>query len=443
VKFDGQAFVTRASRPCMLQLNVKHLNFPMSGSACAGGDAHPGASEVHLLLACARQHNHAHSPSQLQDLLDHPIEWNALTALAARHRVRPLLHEALAAANWRNVPAEVRESLRAFAESNLHRNLFLLRELLQLLEAFRSHAIGAAPFKGPMLAAVAYGGFARREAGDLDVLVRQRDIAAAKALLESLGHAAVFPTATARESAYLRSLTGRRQAAYLSRHSEHHLVRERGTLNIDLHWALTLREFSLGIRPDELWSWLVPVPLAGRTMYSFAPEELLLVLCINGAKDCWGRLDRVCDVAQLLDRHPSLDWGRVFGRAKRIGALRMVRLGARLAADLLGARLPEGVEETVRRDELAGKLARQVCENLFGPVDGGIECAALGKSLFHLRARERLADRAGYCLRHLEPTVGDWAAMPLPGAMSFLHYIVRPFRLAGKGLGCERSLRKF
>src|SRR5665213_2832764 len=110
-------------RPCMLQLNVKHLNFPMSGSACAGGDAHPRASEVHLLLACARQHNHAHSPSQLQDLLDHPIEWNALTALAARHRVRPLLHEALAAANWRNVPAEVRESLRAFAESHLHRNL--------------------------------------------------------------------------------------------------------------------------------------------------------------------------------------------------------------------------------------------------------------------------------------------------------------------------------
>ena len=56
--------------------------------------------------------------------------------------------------------------------------------------------------------------------------------------------------------------------------------------------------------------------------------------------------------------------------------------------------------------------------------------AGIGKSLLHLAMRERLHDRIGYCLAHLEPTVGDWTAWPPPGALGFLHYLFRPLRLA-------------
>ena len=55
-----------------------------------------------------------------------------------------------------------------------------------------------------------------------------------------------------------------------------------------------------------------------------------------------------------------------------------------------------------------------------------------GRSLLHLRMRERLRDRARYCLAHLAPGVGDWVALPLPRGLRFLHYLTRPLRLAGR-----------
>jgi hypothetical protein len=53
-------------------------------------------------------------------------------------------------------------------------------------------------------------------------------------------------------------------------------------------------------------------------------------------------------------------------------------------------------------------------------------------SLFHLRLRERKRDRLAYCLAHLRPGVGDWVSLPLPRGLSFLYYVIRPFRLLGR-----------
>jgi hypothetical protein len=52
---------------------------------------------------------------------------------------------------------------------------------------------------------------------------------------------------------------------------------------------------------------------------------------------------------------------------------------------------------------------------------------------FHLRARERLADRSRYCLRLVStPTAGDFELVSLPARLSFLYYVLRPIRLARK-----------
>jgi len=48
-------------------------------------------------------------------------------------------------------------------------------------------------------------------------------------------------------------------------------------------------------------------------------------------------------------------------------------------------------------------------------------------------ARERLGDRVRYCARlAVTPYVRDWAVLPLPGAMSPLYYLIRPFRMIGR-----------
>ncbi len=328
----------------------------------------------------------------------------------------------------------------AFATANTRRCLYLTGELFKLLELLHSQGIPAAPFKGPVLAAAAYGSPTFREAGDLDLLVRQSDICRVKRLLKSHGFSAEFPTTNSQESAYLRSLNGRAETRYLISHVEHHFGRAEGELNLDVHWGLALRELYLQLKPADLWSWLTPQPFAGQRVMGFGPEETLLMLCINGSKDCWERLDRVCDISELLRRHPSLNWQRIFARSAKIGALRMTHLGLHLAGGLLGAELPPEVSERIRTDRIVGKLGRRVQEKLFADSDGIVESASIGRSIFHLMMRERLHDRIGYCLERLEPTVGDRAALRLPMSLEWMHYMTRPMRLAARRIFTTHSV---
>ena len=173
---------------------------------------------------------------------------------------------------------------------NAARNLQLMAELVRLLDLFAKNGITIAPFKGVVLASSVYGDLALRDAGDIDLLVHRNDIVRAADLLVAMGHRPFYPTASTEESAFLSSLQGSRRAAYLQYHGEHHLVREDGMLNIDLHWQVSHRAISRGLDAKTLCSGLSPVEIGGRTVLTFMPKHLLLVLCDNGAKDGWADL---------------------------------------------------------------------------------------------------------------------------------------------------------
>lgn len=387
--------------------------------------------EVELLLACAGTRR---APARQEDVgppIERGIDWRRLLDLAQRHRVVPLLHLNLSRLQWQGVPDPIRDAIHADQQANAADCLRLLGELLRLLALLEREAVPAIPFKGVTLAGRAYGDVALRDAGDLDLLVRRQDVGRAVKLLEASGLEPAFPTSTPRESAFLRGLNGERRQAYLLSHCEHHLLCPQRRLNVDLHWAIALREFCLPLNADGLWRRATRIRLAGRDLPSLCDEDLLLVLCVNGAKDCWERLDRVCDVAKLLQAAPHLDWDRAIDLAQQAGALRMMRLGLWLARDLLEVELPPAAERFARPDAGTVTLAGEVGARLFGAAAPLPESRS-ARALFHLRLRERWRDRAQYCAAQLCPGVGDWAALPLPPRLEFLHFLIRPFRLAGR-----------
>ena len=391
----------------------------------------PATGELELLLCCARTVRDAATLKRAAELLAQQISWDRVLEQASRHRILPLLYLNLSRLEWEGVPAAVRSELHSRQQSNAADALGLAGELLRLLDSLGRHGIRAIPFKGVTLAARAYRDVALRDAGDIDLLVRRQQIVEAVKLLESSGHRPVFPTSTAAESQYLRRLSGPRREDYLLSHCEHHLVREEGRVNVDLHWAITLREFCLPLNTEGLWQRATTLSLAGREVPVLRDEDLLLVLCVNGAKDCWERLDRVCDVHELIGAAPGLDWERVIDLARRSGAQRMVRLGLALASHLLGATLPSSVETYLHGDPHLTVLVAEVRDSLLGSAGLTLDTRS-SRAMFHLRLRERWRDRAQYCAAHLRPGVGDWAGVPLPPALGFLHYVLRPFRLAAR-----------
>ena len=296
-------------------------------------------------------------------------------------------------------------------------NFVLTGELLTLLRLFEKQGIRAVPFKGLTLAAFAYGDLGLRDIGDLDLLVRKRDIPRARELLIAQGYQPMFALNRVQEAAYLRSLC---QLPFVC-------AEPPGM--VELHTKIMPREFSFPLDFARLWDRRTSISLGGQEVPSFSPEDLLLVLCAHGAKHLWTCLKWICDVAQLIRAHPKMNWEQVVREAPRLAGERMLFLGLFLARDLLQAPLPEEICRRIHTDAVVKGLAAQVRQNLFRDrPPGGFESA-----LFHFRARERFRDGIRYSLSlAVSPTLADWVLISVPPSFSFLYYLLRPIRLVGK-----------
>ncbi len=250
--------------------------------------------------------------------------------------------------------------------------------------------------------------------------------------------------ANARRNLFLNqpplALTGAQDAALLRSQSEYVFSSRDGKVVVELHWRFAPAYFSSPLDLDRLWDRLRWISLGGVQVRSLGPEDLLLVLCVHGSKHCWERLEWICGIAEVVRTQSTPDWPRVIEEAAREGSVRMLFLGLLLADQLLGAPIPEEVLRRARRDSGAQALAAEVRARLFRGTQRAP--GMLETTWFHLRARERLADRIRYCLRlALTPTVGDFELVSLPATLYFLYYVLRPIRLARK-YGSRRALRR-
>jgi hypothetical protein len=380
--------------------------------------------EVELLLCCARTVRSAEEDARIRALLLENMDWEYVLQTARRHGVAPLLYWHLDAVSPEVVPEDVFDRLRDHFRANNLRNLFLTGELLRILKAFEAYGILAVPYKGPALAASAYGNLALREFHDLDVLVHRHDVPKAKEVLASMGYRALY------------QLTGAREAAFLLSQCEHPFVRDDGKCSVELHWEVIESHF-FPLDTERLWDRLDQIPLGGDTVLNLSPEDMLLILCVHGTKHAWERLGWICDVAELIRVHQDIGWERVTKQASVPGGERMLLLGLFLARDLLGADLPEEVSRRVQADPTLKALARRILERLFwetGDSSGflmGYEAPAL--HTLHLEVRERLRDKIRYCVRKAITMRGeDLELLPLPKFLFPFYFVIRPIRLASK-----------
>src|SRR6202165_578383 len=146
-------------------------------------------NEWSALLECA-------SPSHDRHLLPgllRSADWARLLVLAEAHGVAGHLTACLRSLDEDLVPAEIRQTLVDRRRAQIFFTLRLTAELFRILDRFSSEGIGALVVKGPVLAVQAYGDPAMRAYGDLDLLVRQRDIRRATELMIAAGYAAAVP----------------------------------------------------------------------------------------------------------------------------------------------------------------------------------------------------------------------------------------------------------
>jgi hypothetical protein len=373
--------------------------------------------EAELLLCCARTRMDSEKAVRIRVLLQHDMDWEYLFRTASEHGIAPLLYRHLNAACPESVPKEVLDQVRDHFNNNSRRNLFLSKELLNLLNLFETHQIPAIPFKGPVLAASVYGNLTLREFSDLDLIIHKQHVARTRELLVSHGYRPQFDLTDGQEAAFVRS--------YPAQCFE----RDDGKVFVDLHWVMTSRDFGFPLEPERLWERLEPISLAGKEVLTLSPENLLLFLCVHGGKHGWERLGWICDIAELIRIRRAMDWRTVMDQARTLKSERMLFLGLYLASGLLGAPLPEEVRARVHSDPAVKSLATQVGERLFGEVLPGV----FESWRFQVRIRDRLWDGCRYCFGLvMTPTGLELTLIPLPAVLFPLYYVLRPIRLVLK-----------
>jgi hypothetical protein len=147
----------------------------------------------------------------------------------------------------------------------------------------------------------------------------------------------------------------------------HFFQRRNGIVAVDLQWMMARRHFGFRLDRSAFWGRLKPVHLPTKSVMGLCPEDLLILLCVHGAKHAWEQLKWVCDVAELVRRRPALDWSRVLFQAGEWRCRRLVLLGLAMAHSLFDTAVPLTILQEIETDAdipvLVRKMPKQLLKN--------------------------------------------------------------------------------
>jgi hypothetical protein len=288
-------------------------------------------------------------PHDVDGLDDPALDWGELWNLALRHEVQPLVWAHLRSRpELRSaVPAQLAQTAERRYFASALRNRSRSAELARILEILHRGGVPVMPVKGVVLDELVYGGDAPRTFDDLDIVVRRRDLPAARAALGELGYRG-RPVPRFEEVDHrfhdlqlFRPVDGAEQC-------------------LEIHWDLwPSARFDSII--EDLWERAVPARVAGVAARVLSDEDTVLHLAVHRTSSAL-RLRFVCDVAELVRRRAdTLDWDALEARAEAVGARIALHMALRLARDLLEAPVPDGIVVRTQPDRLRRRLLERTC----------------------------------------------------------------------------------
>ena len=372
-------------------------------------------SEDELLLCCARTHVNPEIKDKILSLIGNKLDWDYLLNLASRHRLLPLLYHNFNYICPEMVPEDILKELKDKFNANVRKNLMLTGELIKVLNLLESKDITAIPYKGSILASMAYGNIGLRQFGDIDIFIPETDVLEAKKLLLSNEFVLCFEFDHITDKFYLKT------------QREYGLLNTNTGIVTELHWDFHGPFFYLPLETDYFYDSLKTVDINGFNVSSFTPENLLIILCIHNAKHDWEKLGWICDISQLIQNY-KMDWTLILEKSGQLGIQRIVNINFSLANDLFELKLPEDILNSLNSDPVIKKISLLIKSRLFS--EATYEFSLINKLFFDLRKRESLYYGIKDCILGLTvPAYPDFESLRLPEFFYPLYYLFRPIKL--------------
>jgi hypothetical protein len=267
-------------------------------------------------------------------------EWSCVFDLAVQYGVAPLLYDQLKQlCGILAIPKPILERSRGAYLANAARNMRTTYELGLIIRALVRDAVSVVALKGAHLAGNIYPDIALRSIGsDVDLLVSSADLTRACAALRGLGYEPCEGDDLDEEWQAKKNIT---------------LMGPPGVTPIELHWTIEHPSDAVRVDLEGLWLRAKPSSVAGCEVLGFAPEDLLLHLCLEGTyhHGNWFRMAfrPLCDIVAIIQHAGErMEWQEVEARARQWRAENLIHLALWLARRWLAAPIPEEVLFSLR-----------------------------------------------------------------------------------------------
>jgi hypothetical protein len=339
--------------------------------------------EVDLLLCCARTCLNEEIREKTKKILHgDDFDWNYFTEIATYHGVTPLFYKNVHDICPELFPNHILLQFQKTSQTNASHNLFLTQQLVKIIDLFTAHHIPVIPYKGVVLATLAYQNLTLRQCSDIDILVERQDLLKARELLMSQGYLSSDSLSKEELDNIFQFAQG--HAWQMSHSSYSH--------SVDLHWTI-IPNYFVGNRTSELFQEkLQSISLANRSVITFNPSNLLVILCLHGTVEGWRQLKRCCDIAELIYRC-EIDWHYAIEQAIKLNCQRELLVGLLIANQLLDANLPEEMQKLIEADSLIRWFKPRLREWMF-PSDGS--SYGFQTRFFYILMRKGLWNRVKY-----------------------------------------------
>jgi len=339
----------------MTRRKMKERRIRMPAHLTFATNASEFASELRLLLACARKTLRPADAERIAGLCREPLDWPLFLRLVARHRVAPLVWQSLKNVGNISIPQQTQYDLSQRVKTNTLRTLAQAAELVRLVRRFEDASIRLLPLKGPVLAVQAYGALELRHAGDLDFLVDPESVWEADRLLTDVGYVRTIPD---------YPLSAGQAAAFMKIRKDFSYIHAERDIRVELHWRLSPNAYLLPLSLDELWARRECVRFGSKCVAAMPRQDLVLYLCAHGAHTGWFRLKWLCDIPELTGDDRGIDMSQLIVRAHDLGVARMLSQGLLLAHQMLDMPLPAALSAGMRQDRTVQSLVHLATEAL-------------------------------------------------------------------------------
>ena len=374
--------------------------------------------EDELMLCCARTHVNEEINKKIISLASRDLDWEYLVNMASRHRFRPLLYINLNSICPEEVPEDVLGNLKSYYMANVQKNLMLTGELVKVIEILKFNDINAVPYKGPVLASLAYGNIGLREFGDIDIFIDKKNALKVKNAMISNEYE-LCPPIKIEDSFYMKF------------NAEYRFINKKTSNIIEIKWKFEDDFFSFPVNPQILLEELTKLDINLFQVHTFSPSNNLLIICIHCANHSWSRLSWICDISEFIQSE-NIDWDDVLEKSEKLGVKRILLINLILARDFFDLNFPNEILSHLNSDSSAKQISFQIKKRIFKKQFNIAE-----RLILDIKKRENLKYGVKDCINGLiTPSYADFLDIPLNEKLFPLYYMIRPVLLLkryGKG----------